>query len=298
MVFVGLRQLAIGLSPPTRGNREPREVSRENRRSIPAHAGEPFSPGVKDVKLAVYPRPRGGTAVPSRRQALSSGLSPPTRGNPYSRWSGRRGGRSIPAHAGEPAIGVGDGTLSAVYPRPRGGTPSVNPQPAPVQGLSPPTRGNPHAIHYEVTAVGSIPAHAGEPPRRRLTLSRIRVYPRPRGGTCAASSIVFADRGLSPPTRGNPRPRGQARASSRSIPAHAGEPIRTNTRTARRSVYPRPRGGTYYRRFKQQSVTGLSPPTRGNPRFRVAARPKQGSIPAHAGGSPTPARAQSLTTSN
>ena len=70
-----------GLSPPTRGNLElRRDVVREVG-SIPAHAGEPLNRIAILGVLRVYPRPRGGTAAVSEFSAVSSGLSPPTRGN-------------------------------------------------------------------------------------------------------------------------------------------------------------------------------------------------------------------------
>ena len=48
-------------------------------------------------------------------------------------------------------------------------------------------------------------------------------------------------------------------------------------------VYPRPRGGTLDAAATILSDSGLSPPTRGNPKRRLARRSVWGSIPAHAG---------------
>ena len=53
----------IGLSPPTRGNPEKAEGSPYAKRSIPAHAGEPYRYPYTIQRLAVYPRPRGGTSM-------------------------------------------------------------------------------------------------------------------------------------------------------------------------------------------------------------------------------------------
>ena len=52
---------AIGLSPPTRGNRRNRHSSDTRAGSIPAHAGEPRRCGGQEDSDRVYPRPRGGT---------------------------------------------------------------------------------------------------------------------------------------------------------------------------------------------------------------------------------------------
>ena len=48
-------------------------------------------------------------------------------------------------------------------------------------------------------------------------------------------------------------------------------------------VYPRPRGGTSQHSDSPRWSTGLSPPTRGNQRFRRRDERYVGSIPAHAG---------------
>ena len=112
----------IGLSPPTRGNRQRRLGTSGARGSIPAHAGEPAAIPSGARLARVYPRPRGGTARSDVVEMLRSGLSPPTRGNliacenPYCEL------RSIPAHAGEPRVVNCVFGGRGVYPRPRGGT--------------------------------------------------------------------------------------------------------------------------------------------------------------------------------
>ena len=90
-------------------------------------------------------------------------------------------------------------------------------------------------------------------------------------------------KGLSPPTRGNPRVKVVAPNLEGSIPAHAGEPRRGLCPLWRRGVYPRPRGGTYGRLFVRRGGVGLSPPTRGNRLVRPRSISWLGSIPAHAG---------------
>ena len=199
----GMRGRPRGLSPPTRGNPISAILSPPCPWSIPAHAGEPSASGFGVPASGVYPRPRGGTTPTRPSWILTSGLSPPTRGNPQLRDYQQDMPRSIPAHAGEPPRPTEPADLPAVYPRPRGGTPSTHRDTAPVWGLSPPTRGNHHALSVRLFALGSIPAHAGEPSSSR-TLTRAKsVYPRPRGGTARARENDCSPRGLSPPTRGN-----------------------------------------------------------------------------------------------
>ena len=191
--------------------------------------------------------------------------------------------RSIPAHAGEPNRRASGLVAGGVYPRPRGGTPSVRVRSGEYVGLSPPTRGNPLLAAVVAAEMRSIPAHAGEPvfliraPRLRT------VYPRPRGGTSSGSMAMTGWAGLSPPTRGNPAGRRAAGRRAGSIPAHAGEPDARGVLVDVLGVYPRPRGGTQWRDRLTCRRRGLSPPTRGNLDHLAAMRPHFRSIPAHAG---------------
>ena len=118
-----------GLSPSTRGNRRPRKSSAARRWSIPAHAGEPLGDAPVHDAPAVYPRPRGGTAMSAVKRFSAQGLSPPTRGNRFAPRRFTKTQRSIPAHAGEPSCRAGIPPVRAVYPRPRGGTRSLSPAP-------------------------------------------------------------------------------------------------------------------------------------------------------------------------
>ena len=152
------------------------------------------------------------------------GLSPPTRGNLHSAVALGLWHRSIPAHAGEPS--------------------RSRRQALPPEGLSPPTRGNHSTGRRLRVGRGSIPAHAGEPTDVLRHARLLKVYPRPRGGTGYQFLRALFDRGLSPPTRGNPGVRTFGASSVRSIPAHAGEPPSPRRPRPTRRVYPRPRGGT------------------------------------------------------
>ena len=260
--------------------------------SIPAHAGEPGTGIAGGGVRRVYPRPRGGTSVFDARTSAEAGLSPPTRGNLSVDLTDRIHHGSIPAHAGEPSSPSPTTSSSAVYPRPRGGTRGRLCPGCGAEGLSPPTRGNLAVTRRLQQLHGSIPAHAGEPvPLLRLALLA-RVYPRPRGGTPGDACIDPVSDGLSPPTRGNRERRRREITLPRSIPAHAGEPAIGTLTTARKPVYPRPRGGTQSASVRALVDRGLSPPTRGNrerPKREIAL-PR--SIPAHAG---EPSRAAAVS---
>ena len=231
----------------------------------------------------VYPRPRGGTLDVQSYSDDTAGLSPPTRGNQVILELVENRLGSIPAHAGEPSGLVLAPLPLSVYPRPRGGTSRCLRGWRYWSGLSPPTRGNLVDLDPESRPVGSIPAHAGEPPISRSSLSPYGVYPRPRGGTTREVAMRLSRRGLSPPTRGNrPKPCVR-RLPMRSIPAHAGEPCGTRPTHTDRAVYPRPRGGTLTSLRCQPRTPGLSPPTRGNRAASLPAPLFRRSIPAHAG---------------
>ena len=72
----------VGLSPRARGNpaRVTRRVAWDG--SIPACAGEPRRRRERLRRRPVYPRVRGGTAVPGGVGEADPGLSPRARGNP------------------------------------------------------------------------------------------------------------------------------------------------------------------------------------------------------------------------
>ena len=68
-----------------------------------------------------------------------------------------------------------------------------------------------------------------------------------------------------------------------SIPACAGEPLKSRSRFRGSTVYPRVCGGTLFDRIDQVLSEGLSPRVRGNPIIAEAIGPRGGSIPACAG---------------
>ena len=173
---------------------------------------------------AVYPRVCGGTDVRWFHWSSLRGLSPRVRGNhnkfrshPSLLWS-------IPACAGEPMLLLTPGLLFAVYPRVCGGTSRRVRATVSHQGLSPRVRGNlVHIVPPEI-AIRSIPACAGEPPTNTISMSSSSVYPRVCGGTRGYSGGDHNSRGLSPRVRGNHLPVLRRQATTRSIPACAGEP--------------------------------------------------------------------------
>ena len=121
---VGVLGSKPGLSPRVRGNQTASCEWNRPRRSIPACAGEPWTPSGRRRARGVYPRVCGGTAFQLGADGVIEGLSPRVRGNrgwPRSNM-GRRG--SIPACAGEPHPSRTAASGCRVYPRVCGGTSS------------------------------------------------------------------------------------------------------------------------------------------------------------------------------
>ena len=197
---------ASGLSPRVRGNHCCEARGSPVGGSIPAGAGEPGGQHGREGWGRVYPRGCGGTSIHSGMRGTATGLSPRVRGNREAARNSRRalavyprgcGGTdsstrareainegSIPAGAGEPAIGdIVDGNL---------------------KGLSPRVRGNPQGLLVVQVPERSIPAGAGEP--------------------CPEIPEIKVTTGLSPRVRGNLQEKLETAGNVRAIPAGAGEP--------------------------------------------------------------------------
>ena len=89
--------------------------------------------------------------------------------------------------------------------------------------------------------------------------------------------------GLSPLTRGNPDDALTILFVQGPIPAHAGQPMRRTFLFLAFRAYPRSRGATDAKTDPLTLELGLSPLTRGNPRWPMPCCKKPGPIPAHAG---------------
>ena len=273
---------AYGLSPRVRGN--PSFVSEGSflPRSIPACAGEPSPVQTPPQPSGVYPRVCGGTTLTETMTDSSPGLSPRVRGNPYFKTLHTVPQGSIPACAGEPLVRYRMGLPSGVYPRVCGGTVQAERQPYAFQGLSPRVRGNRELLLPAVVA-RSIPACAGEPSFRRLSVTSLSVYPRVCGGTDLVPYLDLLATGLSPRVRGNPTTYVHTAQRRGSIPACAGEP-RWITHSLRDcKVYPRVCGGTSIQNGLSTNPAGLSPRVRGNQNPGENDMPLPRSIPACAG---------------
>ena len=151
----------------------------------------------------VHPRSRGATQLYNQQMQQAQGPSPLTRGNPDCFRGGDHRRGSIPAHAGQPLRLWVLPQPIWVHPRSRGATASKMRLRSSRLGPSPLTRGNLVQPGAPSRRPGSIPAHAGQPPRAQSVATRPRVHPRSRGATAGATLGAAAASGPSPLTRGN-----------------------------------------------------------------------------------------------
>ena len=191
--------------------------------------------------------------------------------------------RSIPACAGEPRPTPCPTWSRPVYPRVCGGTLSTRIHRAAVMGLSPRVRGNLAEAGAKPAKKGSIPACAGEPSTRTVSVDSRVVYPRVCGGTQADGAGHDFAGGLSPRVRGNPILATLDTTPARSIPACAGEPPASRSWRSAGPVYPRVCGGTARQVRCQEPQHGLSPRVRGNQALLRPPMASMRSIPACAG---------------
>ena len=223
------------------------------------------------------------------------GLSPLARGNRHGHAFEVAPGGPIPARAGQPLQSTPERPAPTAYPRSRGATVSLLTKPVGSQGLSPLARGNrPHRAQ-SFSAVGPIPARAGQPCARSMPETRRRAYPRSRGATWPGHAAAGQAQGLSPLARGNLTKICAGYGTFGPIPARAGQPPFPIRLRFARTAYPRSRGATGTFGQAVCHGGGLSPLARGNRRHGDGVLPGQGPIPARAGqprrpGRPGPAR--------
>ena len=281
--FGATRRARKGLSPRMRGNQPDIPGVDDNRRSIPAYAGEPIGVSWGKDSVVVYPRVCGGTHPANPHPTAQLGLSPRMRGNHtrYGRVPPSAG--SIPAYAGEPWGRSMPAMASGVYPRVCGGTAWNRAGIIGRAGLSPRMRGNHCNGQTWGRSIRSIPAYAGEPSRGRAVVFSHQVYPRVCGGTPVLPRQSRRDGGLSPRMRGNHHALPFRILIQRSIPAYAGEPSRSSSATVSAQVYPRVCGGTDHYLATRPHRRGLSPRMRGNRLGLVKSHNISRSIPAYAG---------------
>ena len=272
-----------GRSPRVRGSLERIDVPLREVGSIPACAGEPNRARDAPARARVDPRVCGGAPARASSVAAFCGRSPRVRGSPGGRVLGEGAGGSIPACAGEPDRAWRGRAPLRVDPRVCGGARWASCRTRTSSGRSPRVRGSPAVMRMVMSVSGSIPACAGEPSASNGRTSRSRVDPRVCGGAHAFTSRSVLYRGRSPRVRGSRRRVTRWIATCGSIPACAGEPIRTSAAAAKKRVDPRVCGGAATAQTFDLPQKGRSPRVRGSHLQLRRRRRLAGSIPACAG---------------
>ena len=132
---------ARGRSPRARGRRLRPEAHRRRTGSIPARAGETWTPPLAPPSLRVDPRARGGDGQIGHERTPEEGRSPRARGRQPESCSSISPNGSIPARAGETWTSCVGAAGATVDPRARGGDSIVGRGMAIGGGRSPRARG-------------------------------------------------------------------------------------------------------------------------------------------------------------
>ena len=275
--------VATGPSPRVRGSpdRAARPAARHG--SIPACAGKPGTASWPRSGRRVHPRVCGEASWWVRSAHQRPGPSPRVRGSPRVAAHGGASAGSIPACAGKPASPWPAASPCRVHPRVCGEAIRQRWPGADEPGPSPRVRGSLYWDDLEYAGEGSIPACAGKPSRAGRRWQTWRVHPRVCG---EAPYVVAGNESLNGPS---PRVRGSRRGAlgqprrPRSIPACAGKPPESASRSGPRQVHPRVCGEASWVYGRLQLRKGPSPRVRGSRRTAAGGRQPPGSIPACAG---------------
>ena len=215
--------------------------------------------------------------------APSWGPSPRVRGSPPCAQPPGTPIGSIPACAGEPARTKPRTVMIWVHPRVCGGARTDVPLDVAQVGPSPRVRGSRLTVDLYHTYTGSIPACAGEPRTYTPTPIVHGVHPRVCGGALLGSSSDLLGSGPSPRVRGSLDVVERHHLPRGSIPACAGEPWASHSRSCLLWVHPRVCGGAVWSRLHSPLHVGPSPRVRGSQADRLPRSLLLGSIPACAG---------------
>ena len=282
-VDAAYRLILVGLSPRARGNHPRKARHWALPGPIPASAGQPGSPTLKQYPTRAYPRERGATGSSPPGSRSRRGLSPRARGNLHCEPLPLEHAGPIPASAGQPGPSDGLTAGGRAYPRERGATGPYFHDANSRRGLSPRARGNPAEPQAPGAGEGPIPASAGQPGHRGAEEGLQGAYPRERGATQSMWKRTMPSAGLSPRARGNLTVAVSSGVLKGPIPASAGQPPPLLQPARVIWAYPRERGATPLAHGDRGFGGGLSPRARGNQGTVLLPGSPWGPIPASAG---------------
>ena len=273
----------LGLSPRMQGSRYRCSTRTGWAGPIPAHAGQPKLSWILSIMRRAYPRACRAAPVRRLARAVVQGLSPRMQGSPDIKWGGYAARGPIPAHAGQPSGRTAVRSRNGAYPRACRAAVDYDIVSEFDRGLSPRMQGSRIPTIALCAGNGPIPAHAGQPVRRRRPSAEFRAYPR----ACRAASRSPVDpafwEGLSPRMQGSLSQGRTSRHCTGPIPAHAGQPHGPRPATVTTRAYPRACRAAVIRRYDGPRALGLSPRMQGSRQRHDGRADPAGPIPAHAG---------------
>ncbi len=195
-----------GSSPLARGTQKDADSESEEKRFIPAGAGNTVLVLQPGSARPVHPRWRGEHITSGLVVSSTAGSSPLARGTRRHTRRPAGHGRFIPAGAGNTMLRAPGSSRSSVHPRWRGEHTVGPSRRSPVSGSSPLARGTLSGQYVVGASARFIPAGAGNTLIRAFTSSTTAVHPRWRGEHHGVKRLVVAGLGSSPLARGTRSP--------------------------------------------------------------------------------------------
>ena len=239
-----------------------------------------------------HPRSRGEYRGRPKTPRRWAGSSPLSRGILEHVFRSAFLGRIIPALAGNTAVDHDRRDRIPDHPRSRGEYSCLTVRQATGNGSSPLSRGIRHKVRGRSPRPGIIPALAGNTDGVAWRWPGGWDHPRSRGEYAVVLAVLFMVEGSSPLSRGIPRRRWWFSSSRRIIPALAGNTVAATAAARASADHPRSRGEYGGGRLIESSKDGSSPLSRGIRVTHWWHSRWWGIIPALAGNTVTPHKAQ------
>ena len=193
---------ASGSSPRMRGKLFRVLIRIDNRRIIPAHAGQTIVPRYPQTTFPDHPRACGANSVIAIDAIVVPGSSPRMRGKLRGVTRGENGERIIPAHAGQTPPNSPLVVFHPDHPRACGANRLISVAAACRDGSSPRMRGKPGTFKEALDGVRIIPAHAGQTNVGDAAAKSPSDHPRACGANCRCCNMFCTVNGSSPRMRG------------------------------------------------------------------------------------------------
>ncbi len=280
--------LASGSSPRLRGTRAAVGAGDDQRRFIPAPAGNATRRPPPAAPSAVHPRACGERGVQATFNFRGAGSSPRLRGTHLAFEDRLDLERFIPAPAGNAFSGWASPSTIAVHPRACGERSARGDAGGAGLGSSPRLRGTRGRRRRGGAPYRFIPAPAGNAAHASRHRPQGSVHPRACGERGPLRDVQQRLVGSSPRLRGTHPAKLSTRPYRRFIPAPAGNALRPGAADPRPAVHPRACGERQRQCVSQPHRYGSSPRLRGTLAGRKAHGDVARFIPAPAGNATTP----------